>query len=336
MAPLGHDGKLPQRGHHEDAAADSWTTRSGRVPGSSRWPGSNGPSFPYGVDVEGALKKINNFILDKRCRCCCLSACKCDSRGPRGGAVTFCGGCVLSPGRFMFYSSVMSLSLSLSLARILSVKNILGINHEYVMRLQSFTRSSRTVNVAKTHARARTPRAGGSRRGLPATWGLHQARGPLGSPASSAHLCLHSLRGSWLVSAVHVNPVQPGGRRARGEQLWLRAGGGPRGGATAGSRIRHPLAASGERSAQRHTRRVACPYVHARGFPATTPGRRGRSTPSHARAEALLAREARASPAVGARVAVGGSLLWTGRRSPIASASVFKASRCAEPLTRSP
>lgn len=111
---------------------------------------------------------------------------------------------------------------------------------------------------------------------------------------------------------------------------------GPRGGATAGSRIRHPLAASGERSAQRHTRRVACPYVHARGFPATAPGRRGRSTPSRARAEALLAREARASPAVGARVAVGGSLLWTGRRLPIASASVFKASRCAEPLTRSP
>lgn len=228
MAPLGHDGKLPQRGHHEDAAADSWTTRSGRVPGSSRWPGSNGPSFPYGVDVEGALKKINNFILDKRCRCCCLSACKCDSRGPRGGAVTFCGGCVLSPGRFMFYSSVMSLSLSLSLARILSVKNILGINHEYVMRLQSFARSSRTASVAKTHARARTPRAGGSRTGLPATWGLHQARGPLGSPASSAHLCLHSLCGSWLVSAVRVNPVQPGGRRARGEQLWLRAGGASR------------------------------------------------------------------------------------------------------------
>lgn len=162
MAPLGHDGKLPQRGHHEDAAADSWTTRSGRVPGSSRWPGSNGPSFPYGVDVEGALKKINNFILDKRCRCCCLSACKCDSRGPRGGAVTFCGGCVLSPGRFMFYSSVTSLSLSLSLALFFSVKNILGINHEYVMRLQSFARSSRTANVAKTHARARTPRAGGS------------------------------------------------------------------------------------------------------------------------------------------------------------------------------
>lgn len=226
MAPLGHDGKLPQRGHHEDAAADSWTTRSGRVPGSSRWPGSNGPSFPYGVDVEGALKKINNFILDKRCRCCCLSACKCDSRGPRGGAVTFCGGCVLRPGRFMFYSSVMSLSLSLSLALFFSVENILGINHEYVMRLQSFARSSRTASVAKTHARARTPRAGGSRTGLPATWGLHQARGPLGSPASSAHLCLHSLCGSWLVSAARVNPVQPGGRRARGEQLWLRAGGG--------------------------------------------------------------------------------------------------------------